>query len=159
MSADLAAFLRDRLDEDERIAAAVLGASWIRHEHVAGVHADDATPGRPYGTPVADCRRLPGGYEHGVDIAEHIVRHQPARVVAEIEAKREIVSRYVVALHEREALRARMRGMLGEGGDAFGQLLEHEHVLIRAAEALAPVVRLLSSPYADHPEYREEWRP
>ncbi|PAU48562.1 hypothetical protein CK936_12540 [Streptomyces albireticuli] len=80
MTADLVAFLRARLDDDEQVARAAKSGPWIRHDHVAGVHADDAAPdGRPYGSAVADCRRVSDGY--GVPNALHIVRHQPSRIL------------------------------------------------------------------------------
>ncbi|MGI5341615.1 DUF6221 family protein [Streptomyces sp. CA-181903] len=88
MTADLVVFLRDRPDEDERAARTVLGARWVRRTNMAGAHADDARGDRPYGTPIADCRRVSAGYERRAAIAEHIVRHQPARVLVEVEAKR-----------------------------------------------------------------------
>jgi len=62
---------------------------------------------------------------------------QPARVLAECAAKRQIVAlhqRYLVALNQ-------------ESRDADRRC------------SLEPVVRLLALPYADHPDYREEWRP
>lgn len=96
MTADLVAFLRARLDEDEQTARAAASGPWIRHEHVAGVHVDDAAEGRIYRTAVADCRRVRDGY--GVPNALHIVRHQPARVLAEVEAKRQIVDAYAAIL-------------------------------------------------------------
>ena len=63
----------------------------------------------------------------------HIARHDPARVLAECEAKRA-----VVGLHPE---------MLG-----WCQGCAHESYPCRTLLALA-------LPYADHPDYREEWRP
>ncbi len=62
----------------------------------------------------------------------------PARVLAECEAKRRIVRQYGIA---RDA----------EYGDIS--------VAIRAEQTYKYVLRLLALPYADHPDYREEWRP
>ncbi len=125
MTTDLVAFLRARLDEDEQTARAAQPAPWIRHDHVAGVHADDATDGRPYGSAVADCRRVPDGY--GVPNAEHIIRHAPDRVLVEVEAKRRMIE------------------------DAWGGP-DHE-------DMWEYHLKLLALPYADRPDYREEWRP
>ncbi|KAB7850162.1 DUF6221 family protein [Streptomyces mobaraensis] len=126
MTADLVAFLRVRLDEDERAARAALGAPWIRREGVAGVHSD-STDDYPHGAPIADCRRIQAEYEDRVAVAEHIVRHQPARVLAEVAAKRQMID------------------------DTWGGP-DQEDVWLHH-------VRLLALPYADHPDYREEWRP
>ncbi|MEU7103558.1 DUF6221 family protein [Streptomyces sp. NPDC046215] len=120
-------FLHARLDEDEQVARAAQPAPWVRRDHVAGVHADNATEARPYGSAVADCRRVPDGY--GVPNALHIVRHAPARVLAEVDAKRAIVE-------EIEDAEVRWYG-----------------------DKLIPVLKRLALPYADHPDYREEWRP
>ncbi|MBH1939139.1 hypothetical protein I5Q34_33605 [Streptomyces sp. AV19] len=159
MSADLVAFLRARLDKDERVARAVLGAPWVRRKDVAGVHADDATDDRPDGTPVADCRHVPAEYEHKVAVAEHIARHQPARVLAEVEAKRRIVDAYAVVLGEQGVLREQMRIALAEGREEdFMRMHRQESNLIERARHLAPATQALALPYAEHPDYREEWR-
>ncbi|MEV4440441.1 DUF6221 family protein [Streptomyces sp. NPDC049577] len=140
MTVGLAAFLRARLDEDERIARAAFPASWVRHEHVAGVHADDAEEGRQYGTAVADCRRVPDGY--GVPNALHIHRHQPARVLADVEAHRAVLD-----LYENP-----------ETSEALPDSLNRLTTSVQR-HVLGDVVRLLALPYAGHPDYRDEWRP
>jgi hypothetical protein len=68
-------------------------------------------------------------------VINHVARWDPARVLAECEAKRRIVK-----------LCADIEGKAVEGN--WWNLQEHEAIL--AALAL---------PYADHPDYREEWRP
>jgi hypothetical protein len=57
------------------------------------------------------------------DDAVHIARHDPARVLAECEAKRRIVEWY---------------------GEEPGRV--------------GPALGMLAAVYADHPEFREEWR-
>ena len=67
------------------------------------------------------------------DAARMITRFAvPARVLAECEAKRRIVEEYAVTLRA-------------------GELM--------AYQTLDDVVRELALPHADHPDYREEWRP
>lgn len=68
----------------------------------------------------------------------HIARHDPARVLAECEAKRRIVEEY-------EA------NFWPDPGD--------REALTDASSAASPaaMIRLLALPYADHPDYREEW--
>lgn len=151
MTVDLVAFLRARLDEDEQIAEAVLGAPWVRRQDVAGVHTDDATANRPKGSAVADCRRVPGGYERGVALAEYIVRNQPARVIAEVEAKWRLIKR---------------GGPFCTSGcdDPDSPPMDPdtdwttplEHHFDCGAYAAA---ELLALPYASHPDYRDEWQP
>ena len=60
--------------------------------------------------------------------ATHIARHDPARVLAKCEALRRIVEQYASLAKH------------GDSGDARW------------------VLPLLALPYADHPDYREEWR-
>ncbi len=78
----------------------------------------------------------------------HVVRHDPARVLAECSAKRQIVLACRDARPEIKFLGARPPGMADFPIAAHGQ-----HQL--AALTLA----LLALPYADHPHYRPEWRP
>jgi hypothetical protein len=64
------------------------------------------------------------------EIAAHIARHDPARVLAECEAKRRIVERC---------------GWIGPGAPAY--------------HLAQGILGELVLPYADHAEFREEWRP
>jgi hypothetical protein len=76
----------------------------------------------------------------------HIARWDPARVLAECEAKRRIV-----AIHARDY----GHECPGEGEDP---------IMIPAGWYGSDgcrdcdVLRLLALPYASHPDYREEWR-
>ncbi|WP_331728781.1 DUF6221 family protein (plasmid) [Streptomyces sp. NBC_01259] len=69
---------------------------------------------------------------------EHITRHDPARVLREVEAKRLIVDRYA--------------DLSGEGWKPSAPRV------VRLQE-LRDSVRCLALAYADHPDYRDEWRP
>lgn len=120
---DLVQFLRDRLDEDDhgaRTAAELQEAEW-----------------RCPSTGVVDFGSdlLATGDR---DVAYHIVRHDPARVLAEVEAKRQLVDKYV------------------EVADNDVNEVEYANGW---ANALGEAVRLLALPYADHPEFKPEWRP
>jgi hypothetical protein len=128
-------WLRVQLDEDERIARAAdaeLSAVFMRVDSFDPEMAADE---------------------------RHIMLHRPARVLREIDAKRQILDLYANPVADRGALRARMREVLGSDPDAFGRLHRQEGELIEVAERFAPVARLLALPYADRPGYREEWRP
>jgi hypothetical protein len=67
--------------------------------------------------------------ERGPARLRHITRHDPARVLAECAAKRNIVRKFDCA--------------------AFTESSRPQEFLLRALAAV----------YADHPDYREEWRP
>lgn len=67
------------------------------------------------------------------------------RVLAECEAKRRIVERHVLAPYRFESL-----GLTIPTCEGCGTLEE---------DAPCPDLRLLALPYADHPDWREAWRP
>lgn len=113
---DLIEFLRARLDEDERIARRA-GDSFRQIGETGVIVATD-------GDRAEECASA-----NWAGIAEQIVRHDPARVLREVEAKRRIVDRYA---------------WLRENGDTGD---------------VAWVLPLLALPYADHPDYQQEWTP
>ena len=65
----------------------------------------------------------------------------PERVLAECEAKRRIISLHALMEHERTA-------------SLLSRVITPS-VLV----GMGAVLRILALPYADHPDYREEWRP
>jgi hypothetical protein len=91
---------------------------------------------------------LPGSGGPHEPAAEHASRHDPARVLAECAARR----RLVLACRD---IRPDLRflGARPEGLADFPLSPTDQHQL--AAVTLA----LLALPYADHSEYRQEWRP
>lgn len=123
---ELIAFLAARLDEDERVARAAVDFDY-------GVRdwADDGDP-----------------------VNAHIARHDPTRVLREVEAKRRILEQYEASLEQSK--RFRQRAASGVESDA--QKLQRSTESIRLLVLLG-VVRLLALPYADHPDYREDLRP
>lgn len=66
----------------------------------------------------------------------HVVRHDPARVLAECDAKRRIVEWAAPVLTNWPTVG--LRYISDDGLD---------------------LLKILALPYADHPDYREEWRP
>jgi len=134
---DLIAFLRARLDEDAELALAAgaeLGPDWrydAEHGWVRAVREGDgiATGHQDHLEP-----------EHG----QHIARHDPARVLAEVEAKRRIIDEcaYWIDKINSSATDKYPYPNLPERG-----------------EVVLPVLTLLALPYADHPDYRDTWRP
>jgi len=138
VTGDLVAFLRARLDDDEQVAqeAAKMagGQRWAARYHVITQMPE---PGRA-GDTIAECAPFGGRY-----VAKHIGRHDPERVLAEVDAKRRIVDR--LDYWETNASRAGVAGLSNfERGTR--------------AELLA-TCRLLALPYADHPDYQPEWTP
>ena len=75
--------------------------------------------------------------------AAHIARHDPARVLAECEAKRNLVN-YAAFM---------LKAWTDKPGGAYPDMTRRErHTANVILEQLAAV-------YADHEDYREEWRP
>jgi hypothetical protein len=91
---------------------------------------------------------LPGSGPPHDQAAEHAARHDPARILAECAAKRRLVLACRDIRPDLRFLGARPRGLAD-----FPLSPSDQHQL--AAVTLA----LLALPYADHSEYRQEWRP
>ena len=121
---DLIAFLRARLDEDERAAVAAAGQQtyydWEVHEAEPPEQPEVRVKGEPY--------RVAGGVDDST--AEHIARHDPARVLSEIESKRRLIQW--------------CEWMVGD---------------FRGSDVWKDVLPLLALPYVGHSDYRAEWRP
>lgn len=120
---DMVAFLRARLDEEEVDAKALNewqdGEAWYSDAADMALWMDiDPAP------------------------AAVFARCSPARVLADVQAKRAILD-----LHAPE-----------EFHDAPGEFF-CRHDQRTAGIWPCPTVRLLALPYADHPDYDESWRP
>lgn len=151
MTEALVQFLRARLDEDEQAAdraAALCGchpaaASWEFRD------GDDEEDGRihvvddPHPILLGKRRRLARRWNRSCDglfAAQHIVRHDPARVLAEVDAKRQALDHY-----------ERIQGhtLKSDGGADY----------IFAEGAVRKQLQFMALAYADHPDYRAEWAP
>lgn len=135
---DLSEFITARLDEDEAAAKAVTEpgrASWV------------VSPGEDeYGTrgilsPAPEWDYQVASYVDA-DTALHIARHDPARALREVAAKRRILAEVVGQIDEMDS---RIEGEWGSGYRTTG-----ESDLLLA---------LLALPYSDHLDYQPEWAP
>jgi hypothetical protein len=142
MHKDLTDFLLARIaeDEDDAREAAVEGRYWA---HFGGGQIAHGTDDRQAWGDLAHVR---------VYIAPHIVRWDPARVLAECEAKRRIVEQHLD--NESRAIAYRSP----RWADAMN---DEDRVEQRKAEARLGatdgVLRALALPYADHPDYDVAW--
>lgn len=163
---ELIAFLRARLAEDEQAARAATAGPWEwRHEHgelwqpkpdgwldysgeyIAGP-GDRATLFGPGMTPHAD--------------AVHVARHDPARVLADIEAKKQTISTLLSAKHavcEDSWYTCPAATEERDGGECGQDDMRGEPCECGRDDRLITHLCLLALPYADHPEYDEAWRP
>jgi hypothetical protein len=132
MTDDLVAFLRARLDEDEQTAQAVPGWAngWRRNTYPEVVPQCDEIR-TAEGALIVEIRDDTAG--------EHIARWDPARVLAEVEAKRRIVDAFEAVDGDRARL--------------------HNAALHLQWNVLRTVVQTLALPHAGHPDYREAWKP
>lgn len=149
MSAELVAWLRSILDEEERIARRVEGrwtavsggygpevrvdgdVAWQREVNVQVWQCDDEDDGCP------DAAR---GW---MAEANHIALHDPTRVLADVRVKRRILDRYETALDAVDV----------SAGTVLAGAAKLRH------GAYEVVLKLLAEPYQDRPGFREEWRP
>jgi uncharacterized protein DUF6221 len=117
---DLVAFLKARLDEDEQAArdAHYEGQRWLSEEEDVCRWPDDEL------VHIADRKRD----------ARHIARWDPARVLAEVQAKRRLLTQFEL---RGNSVRATVHPSTGGVWD--------------------DLLRLLALPYASHPDYRSEW--
>lgn len=141
---DLITWLRAQIDEDERAALLALqghdvsdpatmppdkrAARWCSDYERLSVIVDDSQQEM--------CTVGPGANWHA---ASHIARHDPARVLREVEAKREIIEQHPAGRDH------------PEDGD---YCLECGHFGYPST-----TLRLLALPYSDCPGYQEEWQP
>lgn len=148
---ELIAFLNDRLDEDETVARAAAAAVAAERWHHS-LHMNQVVTPTPhiavYDTGVFGVVKPVANWdEDGPDpLLEHIARHDPARVLADVAAKREII-----ALHAPFDAWADIPGPHGP------QIVCRECAGARMYPC--PTLRVLAAPYAEHPDYRQEWKP
>ncbi|MEV7492180.1 DUF6221 family protein [Streptomyces anulatus] len=138
MSRELLDFLRARLDEESTEAQAASskpgGGRWkavLDPEDLTAV-CGQHKPGEP-GYPDLPVVASPDDHETSV----HIARQDPARVLREVEAKRELLADY-------ERFVAERRRLMG-GWDSYPEV--------------SPVLTAFAAVYSDHPDYWDEWRP
>lgn len=139
----LVEFLRARLDEDARIASA---ACWDDQSDVWTARPPQARYER-----YAIVDYLGDGVvavtpENADDdgVGQHIARHDPARVLAEVEGKRKLVAAYESAVTAFGA---------AEVGTTVSDLMTG------SVNSLRYALQLLALPYAGHEDYKAEWRP
>ena len=134
-SDDLVAFLRARFDEDERAARAATAGPWELDEleEIPDLWGQLVAGGKR----VANVGNFAYQTEGGLLTldARHIARHHPARVLAEVEAKRQIIDLY-----------ERCQPAPGE-----------DPLTSRWGTAAQLVLRAMVTPFAGHPECHPSW--
>ncbi len=142
---DLVAFLRERIAEDEAMARAATDGPWATWEGASMHGLGDLLH------PVLTPGQKPGS--HAVIVtaswldAEHVSRHDPARTLREVEARRRLLN-----LHSPTKAGGDECAVCDYGVDSCGCMGMN-------GGWPCATIALLALPYADHPDYREEWRP
>lgn len=133
---DLVTFLNARLDEDEAVARAAM--EYTDRDWDANVEPDTRYGWRAFlngdRDPIGELNVFSGDPR---PIVAHIVRWDPARVLADITAKRQIIAAYVA---DRDAT------------------VYTELVSTVRRDRMEYVVRVLASGYVDHPDFQAAWK-
>ncbi|MFG2001624.1 DUF6221 family protein [Spirillospora sp. NPDC048911] len=114
---DLVEFFKARRDEDQWIAegaAQDAGSAW-----------ESAKTFGPHGSDPID---------------DHIARHDPARVLADVQADRRLIAEYERAVE-------------------FYNRPENQRHSAGEVTGLYTAIKIRAERFADHPDYRDEWRP
>ncbi|MER5653411.1 DUF6221 family protein [Streptomyces sp. NPDC002131] len=120
---ELVQWLGGMLDEDEQIAQLASSGPWNRQVgQITG-----GPDGRVIITQQAQAWN-----------ADHIAAHDPARVLREVEAKRDALAHF-----------ERIRQHTRQGDEAY----------VLAEGAVSKQIQIMATAYADRPGYREDWRP
>ncbi|WP_052397247.1 DUF6221 family protein [Streptomyces sp. NRRL F-5123] len=144
---DLVAFLRARLDEDEAIVRTLAEPpDWHTGPGDDPGWTDESVvcmwPPEHH-TPYEQDKHWRGLTASSPELAAHIARHDPARVLRDIEAVRG-----VLGIYDQMA-----PGLDGPDAGTRGAARMTLHIL-------RPALRHLARAYADHPDYRaDEWTP
>jgi hypothetical protein len=124
----LTEFLLARLAEDEEVAREASADPWTHvHEGLQGgevIRAGAVRVARVYANTWSN------GYVPDCENAAHIARHDPARVLAEVEAKRAVVAERL--FYDRDP--------------------DYELTILGER-----ILAALALPYAGHPDYQPEW--
>lgn len=146
---DLVAFIRARLDEDEAVARNAPGGPWRADDSECCIATDEE-----------GCILETGCLGYGSTrevVVRHVTRHDPARVLRGVEAKRRILAAHgpttpaIVGGTLDYPDAAKLCGTCGPGDDWQAEQQPYGHVPCYT-------VRLLAIEWSDHSDYREEWR-
>ena len=114
-----------QLDEDERIARRA-GDSFRQIGETGVIVATE-------GDRAEECASA-----NWAGVAEHIVAHDPARVLREVAAKRQALDHYALVCQ-----------LTKDGDEAY----------LLAEGAVAKQIQIMATAYGHRPGYRDEWRP
>lgn len=158
---EIAAFLAARLDEDEedaREAMNDLDGNWSYTDTPGGNHK------------VTDRLGYSVSEHYDVDSApwftgRHIARHDPARVLREVEAGRKLLREHERLIERKASHEAHLRAaphytpFTAPGYPSAYDLQREGHFLEQALPLARGLVAAKAAVYSDHPDYRQAWKP
>lgn len=138
---DLVAFVEARLAEDEAAAEGVTAGPWRYNPdkmwNLPGQHfGEEFIAAGPLDRPICVAATGDADDPQSMTDAAFIARHDPARVLREVEAKRRLLKEY------REAQAYYTANRSAPAGEVQG---------------LWTAVQLLAAPFADHADFRTDW--
>lgn len=161
---DLIAFLTARLDEDEETARATSRPAWRNWYAEPWYDAEFLEDGRTVRADLHGAMGAGGFTSRGAlptVMADHITRHDPARVLREVEAKRVILAAHKPYVSSPDP----------EDPEDDAGLLVYDlcAVCVTDKDGYAenwPMdpwpclpLRAIAAVWSDHPDYRPEWKP
>jgi hypothetical protein len=157
---DLVAFVTARLDERERAARAATPGPWEAQWWCVQTAYDFDRPGYAHhGERVLIARNsgTVGNRQAEERNVEHIALHEPASVLADIAAKRAI-------LDEHQPVKVTYWHIpmcstcTDPAADSIDDPMGSDGPWTPNAEHPCRTVRLMATPYVQHPDFRDEWR-
>lgn len=150
---DLIAFFQARLDEDEALAlqaAQVAGPDWTWKTEVPEGHGEPTD----YIISLDGALLLDtmGGIEGE---APHVARHDPARVLRDVEADRKLLA----MLERARAFNDHMFASTHPEGIASGEILSERMRAATQVLTMEEVARIRAARFSGHPDYRPQWAP
>lgn len=148
MTSSITDFIEARLAEDEATARATLidvdgSGDWRADEHPVALTVDLYRVRDVSARPVVEgIRSLDDDddpdniteYVNGAAVSQHVARHDPDRVLREVEAKRKLVADFKIELEDAE---------------------RYEDV--DSAATSLRLLGILAAIYSDHPDFNPEW--
>ena len=148
---ELVAFLEARLAEDEAVARAATdgGYGW-RLTDLPGaneVWADRDASGHDAFMVATTCTTLnPNPAERGYRDAAHVARHDPARVLREVTAKRATLARCAAIIAD------------VENDHSTSQSPDYYNGEANRADDARDTLHEMAAVFEDHPDFQEQWR-
>lgn len=145
-----AEFVAARLAEWETAAQAATRGGWV----AITIYVDRAEVHRTWGR-VNESWSLAA--VHAAADAEHMAMHDPATVLAQVEAQRLILARYAYVEGEVEAATDRTHAAIAHAPSAIAANHTQADAMRGILVTLDLMVRTLAAQWPDHYDYQREW--